>query len=177
MDQSTAGTSGDVTFEDTRFHPDASALYPLARAMAARFGYTAELLLDGHLAELLRLRVAQLNPCAYCLILHTRVAHDIGIPPFLVAHLSAWQDSPSFTPRDKAALAYCESLTLFDTTVFASRHDELTRHFSPAEIAEIAAVVINMSVWTRIKLAQGTVPVDHRTALNHSGPERPPHER
>lgn len=177
MDHSPAGTSGDVTFEDIRFHPDDSALYPLALAMAARFGYTAELILDRQLAELLRLRVAQLNPCAYCLILHTRVAHDIGIPPFLIAHLAAWQDSASFTPRDKAALAYCESLTLYDTAVFASRHEELTRHFSPAEIAEIAAVVINMAVWTRLKLAQGSVPVDRRPALDQSGLERPPHER
>ena len=70
-----------VRFENTRFDPDGTPFHDLAKQMAAHFGYRAELALDPRLAELLRLRVAQLNPCSYCLILHTRVATELGIPP------------------------------------------------------------------------------------------------
>jgi AhpD family alkylhydroperoxidase len=55
-------------------------LLAVARAGAAAFGHTAELALDGQLAELLRLRVAQINNCTYCLDVHHRAARDAGIP-------------------------------------------------------------------------------------------------
>ena len=63
-----------------------------------------------------------------------------------------------FSPAEKVALAYCEGLTVYDIAGFAALHDELRRHFREQEIAEIAAVVINMNVWTRLKLAQGAIP-------------------
>ena len=126
--------------------------------MAARFGYTAELSLSPRLAELLRLRVAQLNPCSYCLILHTQVANRLGIPSEVVAHLAGWRESAMFSQVEKVALAYCEGLTLYDLAHFAELHDELRAHFDEKEVAEIAAVIINMNVWTRLKLAQGAIP-------------------
>ena len=126
--------------------------------MAARFGYTAELSLNARLAELLRLRVAQLNPCSYCLILHTQVADRLGIPSEVVAHLAGWRESDMFSQAEKVALAYCEGLTLYDLGHFAELHDELRVHFDEQEVAEIAAVIINMNVWTRLKLAQGATP-------------------
>ena len=64
-----------------------------------------------------------------------------------------------FSESEAAALAYAEALTLFDQAAFPAHHEELTRFFDETAIAEIAAVVINMNVWTRLKLAQGAVPV------------------
>lgn len=152
------GFMTEVRFENTRFDPDLTPFHDIAKEMAARFGYSAELSLDQRLAELLRLRVAQLNPCSYCLILHSQVADRIGIPPVIVAHLAGWRESAMFSRAEKAAFAYCEGLTLYDYAQFAELHDELRTHFEEKEIAEIAAVVINMNVWTRLKLAQGAVP-------------------
>jgi alkylhydroperoxidase family enzyme len=63
-----------------------------------------------------------------------------------------------FSNAERAALAYCEGLTLYDLVQFSELHEELRMHFDEKEIAEIAAVVINMNVWTRLKLAQGAVP-------------------
>jgi AhpD family alkylhydroperoxidase len=153
----------EVRFEDTRFDPDLTPFHDLAKQMAARFGYTAELSLNPRLAELLRLRVSQLNPCSYCLILHTRVAYRLGIPADVVAHLAGWRESAMFSPAEKVALAYCEGLTTYDIARFARLHDELRIHFDESEIAEIAAVIINMNDWTRLKLAQGAVPVEDAT--------------
>ena len=149
----------EVHFVNTRFDPDVIGFHAIAKEMAAAAGYTAHLSIDRSLAQLLRLRVAQLNPCSYCLILHTEVAHDIGVDSAKLAHLGSWRESTMFTEREGAALAYAEALTVFDLRDFAEDHEQLTRYFDEQAIAEIAAVVINMNVWTRLKLAQGAVPV------------------
>lgn len=151
---------GNVRFENTRFDPDLTPFHELAKEMAAQFGYSADLPGDPTLLQLLRLRVAQLNPCSYCLILHTEVAAGIGVPPVLTAHLASWRESTMFSPAQRAALAYCEGLTSFAHERFSAVHDELRLHFTEREVAEISAVIINMNVWTRLKLAQGAVPVE-----------------
>ncbi|MER5836993.1 MULTISPECIES: carboxymuconolactone decarboxylase family protein [Actinomycetes] len=151
--------SENVRFDNTRFDPDLTPFHELAKEMAVQFGYSAELSVDRKLLQLLRLRVAQLNPCSYCLILHTRIAAEIGISSALAAHLISWRESTMFSSAQRAALAYCEGLTLFRHQQFSAVHDELRLHFTELEVAEIAAVIINMNVWTRLKLAQGAVPV------------------
>jgi AhpD family alkylhydroperoxidase len=152
------GRPPEVHFDNTRFDPEITPFHDIARQMAEGFGYMAELSLDRRLAELLRLRVAQLNPCPYCLILHSRVAAEWGIPAEVVAHLPGWRESAMFSQAERAALAYCEGLTLYDIAEFGRLHDQLRIHFDEREVAEIAAVVINMNVWTRLKLAQGATP-------------------
>ena len=148
----------DVTFEDSRFDPDLSVFHDMAKAMATGFGYTADLRIPRRLAALLRLRVAQLNPCVYCLTLHTKVAENVGVPTEVIAHLPGWRESGLFSAEEKAALDYTEALTTYDHVDFGHRHLELRQHFAEALVAEIAAVVINMNVWTRLKLAQGATP-------------------
>lgn len=148
----------DLVFTNTRFNPELSEFHGIAKEMAAQFGYTADLSIDHRLANLLRLRVAQLNPCSYCLILHSRVALESGIDADLVAHLGSWRQSNMFTAAEGAALAYCEALTDYDHARFDRVHKGLALFFDEPEIAEIAAVVINMNVWTRLKLAQGATP-------------------
>lgn len=159
-----------IRFEDTRFDPDLTEFHELAKQMAAKFGYTAELGIDARLAELLRLRVAQLNPCPYCLVLHAAAASRLGIDAETIAHLPGWRESAVFTEAEKAALAYCEGLTSYDLAGFPRLHEQLVAHFDATAIAEIAAVVINMNVWTRLKLAQGAVPV--AVADEEIGPDR-----
>jgi len=149
-----------VIFENTRFDPDLIEFHSIAKEMAKSVGYTADLSIDPQLAQLLRLRVAQLNPCSYCLILHTKAAHDQGIALEKVAHLPSWRESTMFSETERCALSYCEALTTYDLPVFQSAHASLTSFFEEKAIAEIAALVINMNLWTRLKLAQGQVPVE-----------------
>ena len=77
----------------------------------------------------------------------------------MVAHLASWRQSTMFSGSEALALAYCEALTRYEHEHFDEMHQGLTVFFDEREIAEIAAVVINMNVWTRLKLAQGSVPV------------------
>lgn len=160
---------GGLRFDNTRFEPDLTPFHGIAKEMAAQFGYTALLAVDPTLLQLLRLRVAQLNPCSYCLILHTEVAAQRGVASAVIAHLASWRESAMFSPAEQAALSYCEGLTSFDHREFPALHENLRAHFTETEVAEIAAVVINMNVWTRLKLAQGAVPVPPESPVRPDG--------
>ncbi|MEM9142377.1 MAG: carboxymuconolactone decarboxylase family protein [Bacteroidota bacterium] len=148
----------EVKFKDTRFDPDSTPFLALAKQMAQAFGYTANLKTDQKLAQLLRLRVAQKNECAYCVILHASTSREIGISDAKTDNISSWWNSALFTDKEKTALAYCDVLTEGTHKDFQSFHDAMTVYFSQVEIAEIAAIIINMNVWTRLKLAQGEIP-------------------
>ena len=153
----------EVTIENRRFDSgDNEALRDISRQFAAAFGYTAELLVDAQLAQLLRLRVSQINNCTYCMNLHYEAARNLDIPRSKIDTLTAWWETALFSTAEQAALNYTEALTrIADTTVadrFQAHHDGLAEHFTESEIIEIAAIVINMNVWTRLKLAEGATP-------------------
>lgn len=151
----------DIQYKNLRFDPDITPFQDLAKQMAKAFGYTADLQVDKNLAQLLRLRVAQKNECAYCVILHAKTAREIGISAAKTDNISSWWNSELYTDKEKVALAYCDVLTEGSNKNFQQYHEALAQHFSEVEIAEIAAIVINMNVWTRLKLAQGQVPYTH----------------
>ena len=138
------------------------ALIGMARMGADAFGYTAELRIDRGLAQLLRLRVSQLNNCTYCLNLHYEAARDAGIRRAKIDTLTAWWETELHSEAERAALRYAEALTRVADTdqdaAFQRFHDALATHFSPDEMLEIVAVVVNMNVWTRVKLAEGAMP-------------------
>jgi AhpD family alkylhydroperoxidase len=138
------------------------ALIGMARMGADAFGYTADLRIDRGLAELLRLRVSQINNCSYCLNLHYEAARAAGVPRAKIDTLTAWWETELHSEAEQAALRYAEALTRVADTdrevAFQRFHDALAEHFSSEEMLEIVAVVVNMNVWTRIKLAEGAMP-------------------
>ncbi|SCF44531.1 alkylhydroperoxidase AhpD family core domain-containing protein [Micromonospora purpureochromogenes] len=153
----------DTRIQNVRLNATSNErLMALANAGAAAFGHTATLQVDQALAQLLRLRVAQINNCSYCLLVHHAAARTADIPPSKVETLTAWWETHLFTEEERAALAYAEALTrAADATVtnrFQEAHDRMATHFTEDEILEIVAVVINMNIWTRLKLAEGAMP-------------------
>jgi len=90
------------------------------------------------------------------------VAHEASIPRAKIDTLTAWWETEFHSEGEQAALRYAEALTRTADTdpdaAFQRFHDALAERFSPEEILEIAAVVVNMNVWTRIKLAEGAMP-------------------
>ena len=147
-----------IEFINSRFDPDVTPFHDLAKAMAKAVGYTADLKTDKQLAQLLRLRVSQKNECAYCVILHSKTAREIGIHEAKVDNISSWYNSELYSEKEKVILAYCDVLTDGKDKDFQSYHESLTKYFDEQEIAEIAAIIINMNLWTRLKLAQGATP-------------------
>src|SRR4029450_7585733 len=138
------------------------ALIGMARMGADAFGYKADLRIDRGLAQLLRLRVSQLNNCTYCLNLHYEAAREARIPRAKIDTLTAWWETELHSEAEQAALRYTEALARVADTgrggAFRGVHDALAEHFSPEEMLEIVAVAVNMNVWTRIKLAEGAMP-------------------
>ena len=149
----------DVIFKNTRFDPDQTPFHELAKNIAKAFGYTANLDFDKNLAQLVRLRVAQTNQCSYCLILHSKTARDIGIDQAKIDNLGSYWECELYSDAEIEALHYCDILTENAHDGFEERHKRLTEFFSEKEIAELAAIVINMNLWTRLKLAQGAIPL------------------
>jgi AhpD family alkylhydroperoxidase len=114
------------------------------------FGYKAHLRIDRQLAQLLRLRVSQINNCAYCLNLHYEAAPDAGIPRPVIDTLTACWRTDFHNDAARAALAYTEAITrVADATVaddFGARHDALAEHFSREGILEIIGILEVQSV-------------------------------
>ena len=153
----------DVEIANRRLDASANdALIAMARMGADAFGYKADLRIDRGLAQLLRLRVSQLNNCTYCLNLHHEAAREAGIPRAKIDTLTAWWETELHSEAERAALRYAQALTRVADSdrdgAFQGVHDALAAHFSPEEMLEIVAVVVNMNVWTRIKLAEGAMP-------------------
>jgi len=98
----------------------------------------------------------------YCLSLHSGAAREAGIPRAKIDTLTAWWETELHSVAEQAALRYTEALTRVADTdrdaAFQRFHDALAEHFSPEEMLEIVAVVVNMNVWTWIKLAEGAMP-------------------
>jgi len=147
-----------IEFKNTRYNPDVTPFHDLAKQMAKAVGYTANMSVDKELAQLLRLRVAQKNECAYCVILHAKASRDVGVSEGKTDNISSWWNSELFSQKEKVALAYCDVLSNGTDKNFQKYHDDLTAFFNEIEIAEIASIIINMNLWTRLKLAQGATP-------------------
>lgn len=107
--------------------------------------------LDHKLLELVKIRASQINGCAYCLDMHTKDATAIGESEQRLHLLAAWQEAPFYSPRERAALAWCESLTqISQSGVPDKNYDEVKSLFSDKEIAELTLTIIAINSWNRL---------------------------
>ena len=107
--------------------------------------------LDGKLRALVELRVSQVNGCVYCTDLHSREARELGENQQRLDSLPVWRESPFFNDREKAALAWAESLTLISQTHVADAEYEAVRtHFSDLEIVEMSLAISLANFWNRM---------------------------
>jgi AhpD family alkylhydroperoxidase len=107
--------------------------------------------LDHRLRELVRIRASQLNGCAYCIDMHTKDARAVGETEQRIYALPAWRETPYFTNRERAALAFTEALTLLaETHVPRQAYDDLAAEFTEHEIAALIALVATINAWNAI---------------------------
>lgn len=110
--------------------------------------------LEPLLVELVRLRASQINGCAFCVDLHARDARALGETETRLHLLAAWREASCFTERERAALAWTESLTLVaDTRVPDDVFALAKAHFSDEEIVRLAYVVSIINAWNRLNVA------------------------
>ena len=113
--------------------------------------------IDHRLRELVRIRASQLNGCAYCIDMHTKDARAVGESEQRIYALPAWAETPFFTARERAALAFTEAVTLLaDTHVPADAYDAVAAHFSAEEVAALLALIVTINAWNAIGVATRT---------------------
>jgi len=111
--------------------------------------------IDHKLMELVKMRASQINGCAYCLDMHSKDAIAIGEDPQRLFALAAWRETPFFSARERAALAWCESLTLIsDTGAPDDVYEELKAQFSEKEIMELNFAIVAINSWNRLAISQ-----------------------
>jgi len=109
--------------------------------------------LDRKLIELVKMRASQINGCAYCLDMHSRDARRQGETEQRLYLLNAWRESPLYTPRERAALAWTECLTNVATEgapdeAFAA----LEPHFSAKETVDLTVLIGMINLWNRLAI-------------------------
>ena len=110
--------------------------------------------LDPRLRELVRVRASQLNGCAYCIDMHTKDARAVGETEQRLYALPAWRETPFFTARERAALAFTESVTLLARDhVPAAAYEEIAGEFTPDEVAALLSLIVTINAWNAIGVA------------------------
>ena len=121
--------------------------------------YVNECGLEHSLMELVKIRASQINGCAYCLHMHLRDARKAGEQEERLDLIAAWEESPLFTDRERAALAWTEALTLVSETHAPDMtYEMLLPHFSEKEIVDLTAMIGTINVWNRMAIGLRTLP-------------------
>ena len=107
--------------------------------------------LEHSLIELVKTRASQINGCAFCIDMHTKDARKAGETEQRLYLLSAWRESPLYTPRERAALAWTEALTLVAVTHAPDAdYAALSPHFTDAEKVKLSMLIVTINAWNRL---------------------------
>lgn len=109
--------------------------------------------LDARLRHLVKLRVSQINGCAFCVDMHLREARADGEEQVRLDRLAIWRNAEGFGAEERAALAWAEALTTHRADDLEALHAELARHFDAAQIAALTAVTVMINNWNRLMVA------------------------
>ena len=105
------------------------------------------------LQELVRLRASQINGCAFCVDLHTSDARKKGETERRLYAVSVWRETPFFTPRERAALAWTEAVTrVADTHVPDADYEALLAHFNEVESVNLTLAIGLINTWNRLEI-------------------------
>lgn len=109
--------------------------------------------LEHSLIHLVKMRASQINGCAYCLHMHSADAMKEGESPARLFLLDAWHESALYSPRERAALAWTDALTLVSQTHAPDAvYEEVQRHFSPEETVKLTMLIATINSWNRIAI-------------------------
>jgi AhpD family alkylhydroperoxidase len=115
--------------------------------------------LEPSLMELVKVRASQINACAFCLNMHATEARRQGETEARLYLLDAWRESPLYSARERAALAWTEALTLVaETHAPDEAYRELKAHFTEAEQVALTLMIVAINGWNRIQVGFRAVP-------------------
>lgn len=135
------------------------------KAMRGLEDYLAACGLEPSLLDLVRTRASQINGCAYCIDMHTKDARERGESEQRLYELDAWRETPFYTERERAALAWTEAVTLIAKGhVPDAVYEEVRQHLSEEELVNLTLAVVAINGWNRFAISFRTVPGTYQPA-------------
>ncbi len=140
-----------------------------AKTMAELHAFIHKCGLEPSLLELVKLRASQINGCAHCIDMHAKELRAAGESEQRLDLLSAWRESPFYSERERAALAWTEALTLVtDGHVPDEVYEEARGQFNEEELANLSLAIVAINGANRLNIAFRTVPGSYRPRLRHA---------
>jgi AhpD family alkylhydroperoxidase len=138
------------------------------RAMSGLERYVRGSGLEPSLLELVKLRASQINGCAYCIDMHWKDARARGESEQRLYGLMAWRESPYYTERERAALAWTEAVTLIaDSHVPDELYEEVRQYFNETELANLTFALVAINGWNRLAISLRTEPGTYQPTRHH----------
>ena len=140
-------------------YSDFQALAPDAyESVLALGGLAAKAGIEKPLLELIKLRASQINGCTFCVQHHILQAERLGVSVDKLNLVVVWREAPQFSPRERAALAWTEALTLLTGGVSDEVYDQARTEFSDKELTYLTSAVASINVWNRFGVAYRWTP-------------------
>ncbi len=128
-------------------------------AMSGLERYVHQSGLEPSLVELVKTRASQINGCAYCIDMHTKDARARGETEQRLYGLVAWRETPYYTERERAALAWTEAVTRVSEGHVPDDVYEMARaHFTEKELVDLTLAIVAINGWNRLAISFRTVP-------------------
>ena len=136
------------------------------KAMLGLQAYVNESGIEHSLLELVKLRASQLNGCAYCIDMHTKDARARGETEQRLYALDAWRETPFYSERERAALAWAEAVTLLgDGHVPDAVYEQAREQFDEQELVKLTFALVAINGWNRLSIAFRAVPGTYKSAV------------
>jgi AhpD family alkylhydroperoxidase len=127
--------------------------------------------LPASLMHLIKLRASQVNGCAYCIDMHWKDLRALGEPEHRLYGLDAWRESPWYSDKERAALEWCEAVTLIARThAEDAAYEPLKAHFSEKEIADLTLLLATINAWNRLAIGLRSTPGAYVSKLKPPAP-------
>lgn len=135
------------------------------KAMGALEAYVGQSGLERPLVELVKLRASQINGCAYCIDMHTKDARAAGESEQRLYGLTAWRETPFYTDRERAALAWTEAVTqVADGHVPDDVFEQAREQFGEKELVDLTTAIVAINGWNRLAISFRSVPGTYQPA-------------
>ena len=146
-------------------YKDFMAIAPDAYEIVAALGHAAAKAgIDRQLLELIKLRASQINGCAFCVQFHILQSERLGIAADKLNLVVVWRESPVFSARERAALAWTEALTLLTQGVSDEVYAQASAEFSEKELAYLSSAIGSINIWNRLGVAYRWTPPARQNA-------------
>lgn len=110
--------------------------------------------LEPDLLDLVKLRTSQINGCAFCIDMHSKDARTKGVTEQRLYNINVWRDTPFYSERERAALAFTEVVTSIEgkRTLFDEVYEQARSQFSDEELVKLILTVVTINAWNRFTL-------------------------